>query len=171
MSWNLRCSQHLTIKPRTKILLCQKNKIWTNSYIHLKCINIWHNSWFCIQEFWQIVCITLTWVHMLVLSYEYSVVCMLILFMLTLNFGFITYIELWYTSHFNPSIVPPVTNLYEHFYSFHQKHVWSFPCGVMYILIHWMALYLMFVMSEEVLGQYITANRCSPHLFCQLKLN
>lgn len=85
-----------------------KNKNWMNSYIHLKCVNIWHNSWFYIQEFLTNCVyknIILTFVHLLlVLTYEYSIVCMLILFMPTLNFEYIIYIELWYTWHFHPNI-------------------------------------------------------------------
>jgi len=69
-----------------------------NSYIHLKCVNVWHNFWFYIQEFLTNCVyknIILTFMHLLlVLSYEYSIVFMLILFMPTLNFEFIIYIEL-----------------------------------------------------------------------------
>jgi len=37
-------------------------------------------------------------------SHEYSIVFLLILFMLTLNFESIIYIELWYTWHFHPNV-------------------------------------------------------------------
>jgi len=62
-----------------------------NSYIHLKCVNIRHDSWPYIQEFLTNCVyknVILTLVHLLFLSYEYIIV-----FMLALNFEFIMYTE------------------------------------------------------------------------------